>query len=65
MKYTDKNTRDFEEVISEMQKLTALVSHFMVCVVMPIFDPNTGKPANNFHYDGRGQLIDAPPPTTE
>ena len=26
VKYTDKDTRDFEEVISEMQKLTALVS---------------------------------------
>ena len=48
-----------------MQKLTALVSRFMVCVVMPLFDAHTGKPANNFHYDGGGQLIDAPPPTTE
>ena len=63
VKYTDKDTRDFEEVIGEMQKLTALVSRFMVCVVMPIFDTNTGKPTNNFHYDGRGQLIDAPPPS--
>jgi hypothetical protein len=65
VKYTDKDTRNFEEVISEMQKLTALVSRFMVCVVMPLFDAHTGKPANNFHYDGGGQLIDAPPPTTE
>ena len=65
MKYTEKDTSDFEEVISEMQKLTALVSRFMVCVVMPIFDAHTGKPTNNFHYDGGGQLIDAPPPTTE
>ena len=65
VKYTDKDTSDFEEVISEMQKLTALVSRFMVCVVMPILDPDTGKPTDNFHYDGTGQLIDAPPPTTE
>jgi hypothetical protein len=36
VKCTDKDTRDFEEVISEMQKLTALVSRFMVCVVMPL-----------------------------
>ena len=61
MKYTDKDTSDFEEVISEMQKLTALVSRFMVCVVMPILDPDTGKPTDNFHYVRTGQLIDAPP----
>ena len=64
MKYTDRDTRDFEEIISEMQKLTALVWRFSGCVVMPIFDANTGKPVNNFHYDVKGQLIDAPPPSS-
>ena len=64
VKYTDKDTRDFEEIINEIQKLTALVSRFRGCVLMPIFDPNTGKPADNFHYDTGGQLIDAPPPSS-
>ena len=64
VKYADRDTRDFDEIISEMQKLTALVRRFSGCVVMPIFDANTGKPVNNFHYDAKGQLIDAPPPSS-
>jgi len=64
VKCTDRDTRDLEEIISEMQKLAALVWRFSGCVAIPIFDPNTGKPGNNFHYDGKGQLIDAPPPSS-
>jgi hypothetical protein len=65
VKYTDKDTKDFEEIIEEMQKLTSLVARFRGCVVMPVFNPNAGKPTNNFHYDAKGQLIDAhlPGPT--
>ena len=59
VKYTDKDTKDFEKIIEGMQKLTALVARFEGCVVMPVFDRNAGKPANNFHYDANGQLIDA------
>jgi hypothetical protein len=44
VKHTARDTRDFEEIISEMQKLTALVWRFSGCVVMPIFDANAGKP---------------------
>jgi hypothetical protein len=61
VKYSNKDTKDFEEIVQEMQKLTALAYRFMGCVVMPLMDPNKGKPADNFHYDANGQLIDAPP----
>jgi hypothetical protein len=64
VKYTDKDTKDFEEIIEEMQKLTALVGRFMACVAATVFGPSTGRPANNFHYDANGQLIDAPPLST-
>lgn len=67
IKYTKKDTKDFEDIIDEMQKLTSLVMRFMGCVVMIVFHPDgsKGKPVANFHYDEKGQLIDRPPPAAE
>jgi hypothetical protein len=64
VKYTDRDTKDFEEIIDEMQNLTSLVMRFVACVVSIAFHPDgsRGKPVKNFHYDASGQLIDAPPP---
>jgi hypothetical protein len=64
VKYTDKDTKDFEEIIDELQKLTSLVMKFNACVVSIVFHPDgsVGKPVANFHYDAKGQLVDAPPP---
>jgi hypothetical protein len=62
VKWSDKDTKDFEEIINEMQKLTSLVNRFQGCVVMPVFRPKAGKPVANFHYDSKGQLVDQPPP---
>jgi hypothetical protein len=64
VKYTDKDTKDFEEIIDELQKLTSLVMRFMGCVAMIVFHPDgsVGRPVANFHYDAKGQLLDAPPP---
>lgn len=63
VRYTDKDTKDFEKIIEEEQKLASIVRRFMGCVAMHIFHPNghAGKPAKNFHYDANGQLVDAPP----
>jgi hypothetical protein len=64
VKYTDKDTKDFEEIIDELQKLTSLVMRFRACVVMIGFHPDgsVGRPVANFHYDAKGQLVDGPPP---
>lgn len=65
IKYTKKDSKDFEEIIDEMQKLTSLVMRFMGCIVMIIYHPDgsKGKPVANFHYDEKGKLIDKPSPT--
>ena len=64
VRYTGKDTKDFEEIIEEMQKLTSLVQKFRGCVAMLVFYPDgsVGKPVKNFHYGAKGQLVDAPPP---
>jgi len=64
VKYTNKDTKDFEQIIDEMEKLSSLVRRFSGCVIAIMFRPDGsfGQPRNNFHYDARGQLVDAPPP---
>lgn len=64
VKHTDKDTKDFEDIIEEIKKLTSLLWRFSGCVGMIVFHPDgsVGKPVKNFHYDADGQLIDAPPP---
>ena len=59
VRYTDRSTEDFDEIIGEIEKLTAIVRRFLGCVVI---DRNRGKPTANFHYDSSGKLVDAPPP---
>jgi hypothetical protein len=51
IKYTDRDTKDFDEIVGEIERLTSLVQRFGACVVMPVFQAGTGKPGNNFHYD--------------
>ena len=60
VKYTDKDTKDFEEIIAEMQKLTSLVNRFQACVGATVFQIDI-KPVNNFHYDN-GVLLEGGPP---
>jgi hypothetical protein len=64
VKYTEKDSKDFEEINDELQKLTSLVMRFSACVAMILFHPDrsVGGPAKNFHYDAKGHLVDAPPP---
>jgi len=62
VKFTDKDTEDFEQAIDELRKLSSLVMRFMACVAMRVFKSDGGKPAANFHYDASGLLVDGPPP---
>ncbi len=64
VKYTDRDTRDFDEIIDELQKLASLVMRFSGCIAMVVFHPDgsVGAPIKNFHYDAKGDLVDAPPP---
>jgi hypothetical protein len=61
VKFTDKESRDFEEIIEEIRKVSSLVMRFGACIAHAMSGPDRGKPINNFHYDAEGRLHDAPP----
>ncbi len=51
VRFTATDSKDFQEIIEEIERLTKLVRRFGLCVVMPGFKPGTGKPKENFHFD--------------
>jgi len=61
VKYTSKDTKDFEEIIKEIENLTSLVMRFIASVVDPAFGSNLGKPVKIFHYNSKGNLVGSPP----
>ncbi|MBI2254741.1 MAG: hypothetical protein HYU58_08995 [Proteobacteria bacterium] len=63
VKYTSKDTSDFEQIIEEMEKATAVTTRFIACIAMQAFDQSgvTGRPSKNMHYDATGQLVASPP----
>jgi hypothetical protein len=54
IKYTLADTKDFDDIIDEIQKLTSLVWRFTACI-------GRAPPSANFSYNDKGQLIDKPP----
>jgi hypothetical protein len=64
VKFTNKDTKDFEKIIDELEKLTSIVQRFRGCIAMVIFHPDgaVGRPIANFHYDAHKQLVAGPPP---
>lgn len=62
IKYTNKDTKIFEEVIEEIQKLTSLVNRFGGCLLLSKLKLKAGgggggKPEKNFHYEN-GVLLE-------
>jgi hypothetical protein len=55
VKFTNKDTKDFEEIIDELETLTSMVQRFRGCIGI------NKKPIANFHYDAHGQLVAGPP----
>ena len=66
VKFTSKDTTDFEEIIAEFKSLNALLHRFQACILLPTLNPGVGRPANDFqpvnqfHYK-QGALVEGPP----
>ena len=67
VKFTSKDTTtDFEEIITEIKSLNALLHRFQACILLPTLNPGVGRPANDFqpvnqfHYK-QGALVEGPP----